>query len=536
MSDALNLTEPPSTASPDAGHYIAAAFAALCHRQALPPRPHAADPAMEAVLCAVEHGLGAFARSLTGVTRDIARISECNFSQPTTGDADDCFPDLRDRVAVTQSNVTEALRQMSTYGDEIKRGVTGLTDQNLALAERTEQQAVAVEQTGLRVTELTDALLRSADNAKRASSLAEDTGQLARGGGESMDRLVEAIAAIEQSSRRIESIVGLINEIAFQTNILSLNAAVEAARAGEQGRSFAVVASEVRSLATRCAAAAQDIKSIIGESIGHIRHGQQLATETDNKIERIVTGALESASVISEISRATVQQTHAVRLVQSEVAKLETFTRENNELAGSLSSNADTLRKLADYMGDAVGLFVLPDRRKDSHPIHGEMRQIAAGAAKAIGNVLESAVRARQISLDALFDEDYEPVPDTKPQKFVTQFDRLTDRIFPAVQEPLLDVHPGIVYAGAVDRNGYFPTHNRKFSHAMTGNYEVDLKQSRTKRIFDDRVGITCGRHEEPARLQTYRRDTGELMFDMSVPIYVAGRHWGGFRLGYRVG
>lgn len=533
MSATLRPPIPTPSESPD--HYVAAAFAAVCHRQPLPDRPVSPDPAIESVLAAVESGLAKLQASLNVVTKDISHISECDFSRPANGREDDCFPDLRNRLSVTQSNVTEALRQMSTYGDEIKRGVTELTDQNAALAQRTQQQAAAVEQTGLRVTELTDALIRSSENAKRASSLAVDTGELARGGGESMARLVEAIGAIEQSSRRIESIVGLINEIAFQTNILSLNAAVEAARAGEQGRSFAVVASEVRSLATRCGAAAQDIKSIIGESIGHIRHGQRLATETDGKIERIVAGALESATVISEISQVTLQQTHAVQLVQSEVAKLETFTRENNELAESLSQNADTLSQLADYMEDAVGLFVLPDRRKDSHPTHGQMKRIAMEAARRIGETLEAAVQSRKIRLDDLFDEDYEAVPNTKPQKFVTHFDKLTDRLFPAIQEPVLSLHPGIVYAGAVDRNGYFPTHNHKFSHALTGNYELDLKQSRTKRIFDDRVGLTCGRHEEPSRLQTYRRDTGELMFDMSAPIYVDGRHWGGFRLGYRV-
>lgn len=106
----------------------------------------------------------------------------------------------------------------------------------------------------------------------------------------------------------------------------------------------------------------------------------------------------------------------------------------------------------------------------------------------------------------------------------------------PSIQEPILVTMPHLAYAGAVDDNGYFPTHNKKFSQPLTGNYETDLLNNRTKRIFSDRTGSRCGSNTKPFLLQTYQRDTGEVMHDLSVPIYVNGRHWGGFRIGYRSG
>ena len=106
--------------------------------------------------------------------------------------------------------------------------------------------------------------------------------------------------------------------------------------------------------------------------------------------------------------------------------------------------------------------------------------------------------------------------------------------MLPDIQEPILDTHDFIIYAGAVDKNGYFPTHNNKFSHPLTGDYATDLANSRTKRIFNDKTGSRCGSNTESFLLQTYKRDTGEIMHDLSAPIYVNGKHWGGFRIGYK--
>jgi methyl-accepting chemotaxis protein len=164
---------------------------------------------------------------------------------------------------------------------------------------------------------------------------------------------------------------------------------------------------------------------------------------------------------------------------------------------------------------------------------HDTICEVAQQAARDIGKLFEQAIADGQITEASLFDRNYQPIPNTNPQKHHTAFDAFTDRVLPALQEKILQDHAEVSYAGAVDNNGYFPTHNKKFSRPLTGNYEVDLVNNRTKRIFNDRTGSRCGSNTNPFLLQTYKRDTGEVMHDMSAPIYVYGRHWGGFRIGY---
>jgi methyl-accepting chemotaxis protein len=133
-----------------------------------------------------------------------------------------------------------------------------------------------------------------------------------------------------------------------------------------------------------------------------------------------------------------------------------------------------------------------------------------------------------------LFDQEYQPFGDTEPPKYHTRFDAVADRILPRLQEHFANEAPSLAYAIACDHNGYVPTHNQRYCEALTGDPAHDKVYNRTKRIFSDPVGVRCGRHPLPYLLQTYRRDTGEIMHDISAPIYVQGRHWGGFRIGYK--
>ncbi|MCB1894986.1 MAG: hypothetical protein H6945_16455 [Zoogloeaceae bacterium] len=189
-----------------------------------------------------------------------------------------------------------------------------------------------------------------------------------------------------------------------------------------------------------------------------------------------------------------------------------------------ISSNLATLKRIFGLDGEA--------ERNES--VHRQMAERAAECAARIGQVLEAAIASGRLAEADVFDRDYRPIPGTRPQKYHTRYDAYTDEVFPAVQEAVIDAYDGVVYAGAVDVNGYFPTHNRRYAQAPTGNHDKDLLIHRTKRIFDDPVGRRCGANESPILLQTYRRDTGELMHDVSAPIRVGGRHWGGFRIGYR--
>ena len=155
-------------------------------------------------------------------------------------------------------------------------------------------------------------------------------------------------------------------------------------------------------------------------------------------------------------------------------------------------------------------------------------------AAQEIGHVFEEAITKGDLTQQAVFSTDYQPIKQTNPQKYSTTYDAFSDRAFPAIQEAVLDKYEEVMFAGAVDVNGYFPTHNKKFSQPVSGDYEKDLIHNRTKRIFNDPTGIRCGAHTDTFLLQTYKRDTGEILHDLSVPIFVNGQHWGGFRMGFK--
>ena len=398
-----------------------------------------------------------------------------------------------------------------------------------------------------------------AANAARASSAAGCVlEESARGRAEIADGLVKIqglkehalaasknMAALQEKSAEIQVIAEVIDEIATRTNLLALNAAIEAARAGDRGRGFAVVAQEVRHLAKRTKSATVDIATMLrqiqeqaelssgsmkalGEQVGDatapaeravamLDQIRALAAESDAQVQAIASAAHEHVGTTGQMSRS----------LKTILDGLERSGREVPVAASAVLTLAETAEK--------VFAVIAQDRQGDAQADrHATIRHAATRAAARVAQTFEQAVTDGRISEADLFDRSYQPIAGTNPQKFTTRFDRFTDEVLPAIQEPILEEHTTVAYAGAVDDRGYFPTHNRRFSRPLTGNYDVDLANNRTKRIFSDRTGSRCGANTEPFLLQTYKRDTGEVMHDVSVPIYVFGRHWGGFRIGYR--
>ena len=351
----------------------------------------------------------------------------------------------------------------------------------------------------------------------------------------------ELIEELNRRSEEIQRVTGVIQEIASQTNLLALNAAIEAARAGEHGRGFAVVAGEVRSLAGRTSAATAEVGQMITE----------IQRRTAEVVEQIRRLSAELVTGVTEVERAGQHLDSIASLsmgVEQQIGEIAAGSENNRRQLGNLFDAVGQMRSdlaVSDEQtrrleGEAVKLEELTERISEQlaevalDDYHQRVYDLAREGAREISRQFEAAVKSGRIGLDDLFDRRYQPIAGTDPQKFSTRFDRFTDEVLPAIQEPLLKRHEGVVFAIACTPDGYVPTHNQAFSQAPTGNPQVDRVHSRSKRLFTDRTGIRCGSHQQALLMQTYTRDTGELMHDLSVPIFVQGRHWGGLRLGYK--
>ncbi|MPW16043.1 HAMP domain-containing protein [Paraburkholderia sp. CNPSo 3157] len=241
--------------------------------------------------------------------------------------------------------------------DSIDTGVSEIAAGNTNLSQRTEEQAASLEETAASIEELTSTVKQTADNAKQASSLAQGASTLAAQGGELTQQVMGTMQQIVDDSRRIADIVGVIEGIAFQTNILALNAAVEAARAGEQGRGFAVVASEVRSLAQRSAAAAKEIKGLIGASNDRVTAGADLVQRSGSTMTEIVDAIARVSAIMSEIAEAANEQSTGIDQVNVAVAQMDEVTQQNAALVEQAAAATSSLEEQARHLTEAVSVF-----------------------------------------------------------------------------------------------------------------------------------------------------------------------------------
>jgi methyl-accepting chemotaxis protein len=265
-----------------------------------------------------------------------------------------------------QESLIATVNTVRQSTDSIDTGVSEIAAGNTNLSQRTEEQAASLEETAASIEELTSTVKQTADNAKQASSLAQGASTLAAQGGELTQQVVGTMQQIVDDSRRIADIVGVIEGIAFQTNILALNAAVEAARAGEQGRGFAVVASEVRSLAQRSAAAAKEIKGLIGASNDRVTAGADLVQRSGSTMTEIVDAIARVSAIMSEIAEAANEQSTGIDQVNVAVAQMDEVTQQNAALVEQAAAAASSLEEQARHLTEAVSVFRTDSARASS--------------------------------------------------------------------------------------------------------------------------------------------------------------------------
>ncbi len=258
-----------------------------------------------------------------------------------------------------QRNFSGIVREVKHNADGVATASAEIAQGNNDLSVRTEQQAGSLEQTASSMEELGATVRQNADNARQANQLAMSASSVAIRGGEVVAQVVDTMKGINESSRRIADIIGVIDGIAFQTNILALNAAVEAARAGEQGRGFAVVASEVRSLAGRSAGAAREIKDLIGTSVERVTQGSALVDQAGATMTEVVNAIQRVTDIVGEISSASTEQASGVAAVGEAVTQMDRSTQQNAALVEQSAAAAESLRQQADTLVQTVAAFKL---------------------------------------------------------------------------------------------------------------------------------------------------------------------------------
>ncbi len=405
---------------------------------------------------------------------------------------------------------------------------TASNDANIAISEISENAQYVSDQTS-----------RNLEKAKTAyDGLEEGTANI-RKIAEKVEAFILTVEELGKKSSKIMDLVTLINNISDQTNILSLNATIEAERAGEHGRGFAVVAEEVRELAKKVKPATEVIAVNTSEMIKTVKKTQSETSDIlqySQKTNDIVTQAAcnfeammgdfeQSGDQLLKIAAAIEELSMNNAEILTKVQEIDGLTHEVSDDMQSADKSVDGLKSITENMQALVCQFRTGQGMLD-HVI-SRARSYRDHCQKKITEMYADGIN--------IFDRNYVAVPNTNPQKFTTAYNRRFDTEFQHYFDSILAELKGSIYAVTLDVNGYLSTHHKKYSKPPTGNYDFDVVHSRDKRMFNNgEMEIRRAKNTTPMLLQTNMRDTGEILTDISLPIYVESRHWGAFILGIK--
>jgi methyl-accepting chemotaxis protein len=448
---------------------------------------------------------------------------------------------------------------VAEQGTRLNNEIVDVSGHIDALSGTVTSQALAfgeLESSAAIMREMLEAISMRAASTNEALGVTRSRVQTSRIAAESgigeVTRLVEAVQVMGQELNGFRSalhgvaqVAAKVGRIAQQTNLLALNATIEASRAGARGLGFAVVAREVKELSRQ---AGQDTR-VIGDAVDRLAmqaqrllsHGSstvaQAATVQSGAaalgdVLNIVDAAMEEASrEVSQIADGAVEARARVVTVQS---SLSTLTEQVGESARSLEDARERVAGLIKVGEALVEITIASGAKTQDTPF---VKQVVDTAGR-IGKAFEEAVARGQIRMDDLMSNRLDLVPNSDPPQLLAPFTTFTDLTLPSFQEPMLTFDPRVVFCAAVTLDGYLPTHNRKYAQHPGPDPVWNAANCRNRRVFNDRVGLAAGRNERPYLVQTYRRDMGggsfAVMKDVSAPIFVNGRHWGGLRLAYR--
>ena len=362
---------------------------------------------------------------------------------------------------------------------------------------------------------------------------------------EAVGRIESRLGAVSSALSQVAKVSGSIEAIARQTNLLALNATIEAARAGAAGRGFAVVASEVKNLAEATRQATKQIGDTVrgldgevgnligasGEASVHAKNAGEGAAQIQGIIARVQDGITKVGHELDGVARAATSNLGHCDMV---IEELNTLAKGVDLSSTDLKHADERVAKLLGTSEDLIALIADSGVETSDAPLI----RVVVETARRITQTFEAAIERGEITIERLMDENYREIAGTDPKQYLTDYVEFTDRVLPAIQDPIQKSDPRIVFCVAWAKGGYLPTHNPNYRQPQGKDPVWNNANCRNRRLFSDRAVKKVAANTRPFLVQTYRRDMGGgkfvLMKDMSSPIFVNGRHWGAFRIGFR--